>query len=79
MPDDLTLTALALAFIVVVAAITKIFLKILDNRCKHTWEIIEEIPVYNSATPDINREIPTHHRLIMRCSKCGECKSKNMR
>ena len=41
--------------------------------CKHEWECLQNnIPVYDS---DVSLKIPTYHKWIYRCKKCG-CKNE---
>ena len=48
--------------------VTFIIAKIIDRRCKHEWETIQELPVQECD----NGNITIAYLYVLRCKKCGD-------
>lgn len=64
---------ISVIFLGIVAVIIA-YLKFHTPPCRHEWEIIKSIPVYENSSD----ELPSYTRYHLRCKKCGEIIVKNM-
>ena len=66
---------LIVALLICVAwASTKIIIKLIERRCKHEWETIQELPVQGNDS-----DIPIAYLYVLRCKKCGDIKQSQVK
>lgn len=70
-PINLTIIVCVIIIAVVIVAIA---FKALEHRCKHEWEIVQELPVH-----DGNGGIPVAYLYVLRCKKCGDIKRRQVK
>ena len=46
---------------------------IVGQLCQHKWKLIEKRPVFVERQAG---DLPTYHKFIMQCEKCGNIKVK---
>lgn len=54
----------------IIVCVTLIIITAIKNSCKHEWETIRVINVYE----DGDHSMPIFHRYVLRCKKCGKIK-----
>lgn len=59
------------------ACITSIVFKILELRCRHEWETVDEYTVMPPGDVTDNT-IPCGKVLVLRCKKCGDVIAKKL-
>jgi hypothetical protein len=55
--------------------LTSIVIRLIDRRCRHEYETIDEYPVIDTDPDNANQGIPVARLYVMRCKKCGQYKS----
>lgn len=55
-------------------AITSIIIKLIERRCKHEWESVQELPVYDDAGGS-----PIAYLYVLRCKKCGDITQRQVK
>ena len=69
------MTELIVVLLICVAwAITSIIIKLIERRCKHEWESIQELPVYGDAG-----DPPIAYLYVLRCKKCGDITQRQVK
>lgn len=69
------MTELIVVLLICVAwAITSIIIKLIERRCKHEWEIVQELPVHGE-----NSDIPIAYLYVLRCKKCGDITQRQVK
>lgn len=48
------------------------------ERCKHNWEQIKIISVYDEDYPEVGVDLPIKYIYVCKCKHCGEIKSFNV-
>ena len=48
------------------------------KHCKHKWEMIQEIEVWNPNESKKTGSRPQSIKYLMQCNKCGELKTKEL-
>ena len=54
--------------------VTFIIAKIIDRRCKHEWEIVHRVAVWEHNYD----QMPVKFQYVMRCKHCGMIKNKDV-
>lgn len=69
------MTELIVVLLICVAwAITSIIIKLIERRCKHEWDSVQEHPVYGD-----NGDIPIAYLYVLRCKKCGDISQRQVK
>lgn len=50
-------------------------IRLIDRRCRHEYETIDEYPVVSTDPDNANPNIPVARLYVMRCKKCGKYQS----
>lgn len=57
---------------VIIVCVTLIVITFIKHSCKHEWETIRVIRVYE----DGDNSMPIFNRYVLQCKKCGTIKKK---
>lgn len=69
------MTELIVVLLICVAwGIISIIIKLIERRCKHEWDSVQELPVYGD-----NGDIPIAYLYVLRCKKCGDISQRQVK